>query len=66
LAHYWKLAREVELRLSVDVSDPELANLADELDLLRDYSEWPTLRERCARTLVMLANTRAIPAAVAL
>jgi hypothetical protein len=51
LQMYWQLmSRSAELYNS-ETRDPELDEIRDELEVLRDYTDWPRLRHRCVDAL---------------
>lgn len=58
LRQYWMLAKESWERFIVNPLDPELDNIVDDLDLLREYTDWPMLRTMCTRALVLDARMR--------
>lgn len=58
LRHYWKLMSEAWERFLDDPLDPVIDDIVDELELLRDYTEWATLRDRCIRALALEVKLR--------
>jgi len=53
LAVYWRLMHECWDRFATDPLDPEIDDLIDDIELLREYTEWPMLRALCTRALVL-------------
>lgn len=51
--HYWRLMQAVVVARANDDRE-ELAEIADEFDVLREMTEWPLLRERCGKMLAQL------------
>lgn len=53
LVVYWKLMTEGWDRFKADPLDPELDNIVEDLELLREATDWPMLRTLCTRALVL-------------
>lgn len=51
LRMYWQLMRRGAELYQADRKDPELDEVRDELEVLRDYTDWPLLRTRCIDAL---------------
>lgn len=58
LQHYWKLMSEAWRLFLANPLDPEIDDIVDELELLRDYTDWPMLREKCVRALALEVKLR--------
>lgn len=51
--HYWRLMRDVAVARATDDRE-ELAEIADEFDVLREMTDWLLLKERCSKMLAAL------------
>lgn len=50
---YWKVMHRAWEVYRQNPHDPELDEACDELEVLRDYTDWPLLRERCVTALAL-------------
>lgn len=51
--HFWRLMHFTKTAQAIDDRE-ELAELADEFDVLREMTDWPLLKERCSKMLAEL------------
>lgn len=49
--HYWRLAQNVAVTRAAGAPPDEMTEWIDELEVLREMTDWPLLKERCTRLI---------------
>jgi hypothetical protein len=50
---FWQISSRAWEVFRENPRDPELDEACDELEVLRDYTDWPLLRQRCVDALAL-------------